>query len=137
MSITDVRRFDVKTCAEDFAGPGRKVAVENKTTDFSTRRGMKIKVNGGWTLSCIWGFGAYCDGARQMIAPGHMDHLEHPPEDSPNAEVAAWKGDGKMIEIDTLEQLMDFYATHGDLIIGSSLFNHNQPEIKINDDYIE
>jgi hypothetical protein len=53
---------------------------------------MMLTVN-GWTFSAIWGFGTYCTGARRE---GFVDE---PPAESPDAEIAVWKGDGPMIDL--------------------------------------
>lgn len=93
--------FDLATAAEDFNGPHRHVEViESRTGSLDyCRLQMKVTVN-GWTFSAVWGTGTYCSGAR-----GHGPILAATPKQSPDAEVAVWKGDGPMIELhgDTVE----------------------------------
>lgn len=101
------RAFNIETAAKDFAGPGRTVTCPVRTPreveadgPFA-RRQMRIEVN-GWTLSAVWGRGTYCTAGREGWPDSAPDA---PPVESPDTEVAAWKGDGEMIELhgDTVE----------------------------------
>lgn len=88
--------FNIETAAEDFAGEGRSIEIVNETKPGgSVRRQMLLTVN-GWTFSAIWGFGTYCTMAREMGVP-----IDEPPAESPDAEIAVWKGDSPstMIEL--------------------------------------
>ena len=102
------RSFNLETAAQDFAGEGREIqcpwlrpeewAAGMDRGPYS-RRQMLLSVN-GWTLSAVWGFGTYCTAGRsQGITTDDF------PQESPDAEIAVWKGDGPMIELhgDTVE----------------------------------
>jgi hypothetical protein len=93
------RSFNIETAAADFAGPGREIEVVCDD-DHGTFRVRRMKVTAGpWTLSVIWGTGAYCKGARR----GEDAFGRGLPEDyveSPDAEVAAWRGESGMIQIE-------------------------------------
>lgn len=42
-----------------------------------------------------------------------------------------------MVEIETIEELMNFQQKYGDIIIGTSIIYDGHPDILIYDDYIE
>lgn len=92
--------FNIETAAQDFAGEGRTINIENTERPERTMRRMQIAVN-GWVFSVIWGHGAYCTGARAGVAA----YVDHPPAESPDAEIAVWRKGDKMIELhgDTVE----------------------------------
>lgn len=94
------KSFNLYTATVDFAGPGRVIECPTGVeVPGIVRRQMLLKVN-GWTFSAVWGFGTYCSGAREGA-----HYLDEPPTESPDAEVAVWRGDGPMIELhqDTVE----------------------------------
>jgi hypothetical protein len=98
---TVAKSFNLVTAVQDFAGEGREIECPKfrpgeDTTGHYARRQMLLKVN-GWTFSAVWGFGTYCAGARPN--GGFPDLDETPPAESPDAEIAVWKGDGPMIEL--------------------------------------
>jgi hypothetical protein len=97
--------FDTATATQDWAGAGREIECpvvrpgEEAIKSPHPRRQMLLKVN-GWTFSAVWGFGTYCTAARPAGLP-----LDAPPEESPDAEIAAWRDEGPMIDLhgDTVE----------------------------------
>lgn len=62
------------------------------------------------------------------------------PCEEANQEYISYK-DGKekvwMVEIGTIEELMNFQQKYGDIIIGYSIIYEGYPDILIYDDYIE
>lgn len=95
--MSEPTTFNIETAAQDFAGKGRVVKCpigHGREEDVGryARRQMLIHVN-GWTFSAIWGFGTYCTAGRGL-------GVDVPPVESPDAELAAWKGEGSMIDLD-------------------------------------
>lgn len=97
--------FNIETAAEDFAGPGRRVECPVRLSGeeesglsehYFARRQMYIHV-GEWTLSAVWGNGTYCTAGRRFLGGGRS-HVAAP-DSSPDAEVAAWKSEGRMIDL--------------------------------------
>lgn len=80
-------RLSVATCVEDFAGPGRVVKVFRE-------QGCHVKFDNGWTVSIQWSPFHYCSNRTY----DDFD-VRAPSPDSTDAEVAAWKGEGSMIEL--------------------------------------
>ncbi len=90
--------FDVRTCVRDFAGPGRTIIAESVVSRYATTRGMLVHVN-GWTVSCQWGSSNYATGARLGRPLGYHDYSSHPPECSPDAEIAVCKHNGRLMKL--------------------------------------
>lgn len=68
----------------------------------------------------VWGGVKPCEEAKQEYIP-YKDGKEK-----------VW-----MVEIGTIEELMDFQQKYGDIIIGYSIIYKGYPDILIYDDYIE
>lgn len=82
--------FNLATAAEDFAGPGREIKMdERRGSEYHNGLHIWIDVN-GWTFSAGWDRGMYCSGARRGEL---LSSTEDPLPESPDAEVAVWQGD--------------------------------------------
>jgi hypothetical protein len=96
--------FNIETAARDFAGPGREITRDERTSEFHAGLHIWVKVN-GWTFSATWDRATYCSGARPG---GNLGALDDKPEPvSPDAEIGVWRTDSDegMIELhgDTVE----------------------------------
>lgn len=87
------KTFNIQTAARDFGKHGRTIEIDwaDRVPGFAERR-MRITVN-GWTISCVWGSGNYCTGAREAatLSPDYVESID--------AEVAAWPEGGRMIDL--------------------------------------
>lgn len=88
--------FDTETAAVDWGAPGRQIDVVcEERGDHYAQRQMLLTVR-GWTFSAIWGFGSYSTAGRLNMLGDATDA----PSSSPDAEIAVWKGEGGMIDLD-------------------------------------
>jgi hypothetical protein len=78
--------FDITTCEKDFAGPNRRVRVTG-------RQGFQVSFDNGWVISVQFGPGSYHTGRTQET------RFLAPASPSIDAEVAAWKEDGRMTRL--------------------------------------
>jgi hypothetical protein len=94
--------FNVETAAQDFAGYGRRILLDERTSDFHRGYHIWVEVN-GWTLSATWDRGTYCTGARGSGGVFPLD--SEPSPSSPDAEIGVWPEGGSLIELhdDTVE----------------------------------
>lgn len=81
--------FRIDTAVNDLARAGATVKLTGRT-------GAHVKLANGWTVSVQWSTLHYC-GNKDHPDNGPLTYLL-PARDSATAEVAAWDGDGDMVQ---------------------------------------
>ena len=83
-------------------------------SQFSTchNKGFHLTFSNGYTISVQFGYGNYCENKYKLNDPDSSECTE-----SPDAEIAYWKGNGDMIEFEESGDTVLGYQSTNDVAI--------------------